>query len=182
MQLDNDAELMQRVAAGDNSHFKELFDRHYDRTVAIAYRSLGDLDLAEDIAMDCFARIYQARKSYSPKAKFTTFLYRVLINLCMNTAKRRKIVQLEPLDESAFSGSPESDPAAALHRKEISKQVRAAVLSLPANQRIALVLTRYEGMSYAAAAEVMNISVKALESLLHRGKENLRKKLREYAL
>lgn len=177
MQLDNDAELMQRVAAGDNTHFQDLFDRHYGRAVAIAYRSLGDLDLAEDIAMEGFSKIYEARRSYSPKAKFSTFLFRVIVNLCLNAAKRRRTVVFEPLDENRCS-SPESDPALVAHRKEVGEAVRAAVLSLPANQRIALVLTRYEGMSYTSAAELLDVSVGALESLLHRAKENLRKKLR----
>ncbi|NLN77142.1 MAG: sigma-70 family RNA polymerase sigma factor [Armatimonadetes bacterium] len=177
MQLDNDAELMQRVAEGDESHFQDLFDRHYDRAVAIAYRSLGDLDAAEDIAMEGFARIYEARRSYAPTARFTTFLFRVIVNLCMNAAKRRRIVTFETLDESQ-SAARDSDPAATAQRKELCDEVRAAVLSLPPNQRMALALTRYEHMSYAESAEVMNISLKALESLLHRAKENLRKKLR----
>lgn len=177
MQLDNDAELMQRVAEGDKSHFKDLFDRHYDRAVAIAYRSLGDLDLAEDVAMEGFAQIYRSRGSYAPKAKFTTFLYRVIVNLCLNKAKRRSVVTFEALDER-HCDTPDSDPAVIAQRKESGEQVRQAVLSLPVNQRVALTLTRYEGLSYASAAEVMNISVKALEALLHRAKENLRKKLR----
>ena len=177
MQLDHDAELMQRVADGDSAHFQDLFERHYRRAVAIAYRSLGDIDLAEDIAMEAFGKIYEARRSYSPKAKFSTFLFRVVVNLCLNAAKRRRTVAFEVLDESRFS-SPESDPAVAAHRKEVGEAVRTAVLSLPANQRIAIVLTRYESMSYAEAAELLNVSVGALESLLHRAKENLRKKLR----
>ena len=171
---DHDAELMLRAARGDESAFRQLFDHHYPRAVNIAYRSLGDMDLAEDVAMDAFANIYESRSSYKPRAKFSTYLYRVVINLCLNAAKRRRTVRQEPLNESTVGASADKDPATQAQRAETSRQVQQAILSLPANQRIALVLTQYDQMSYASAAEAMKVSVKALESLLHRAKRNLR--------
>lgn len=174
---DHDAELMERAARGDDSAFRQLFDNHYPRAVNIAYRSLGDIDLAEDVAMDAFAKIYESKQSYKPQAKFSTYLYRVVVNGCLNVAKRRRTVKQESLDESTVGASADLDPEVQLERAETSRRVQDAVLSLPANQRMALVLTQYEQMSYAAAAEVMRVSVKALESLLHRAKRNLRKSL-----
>jgi len=176
MYQDNDAELMLRVAGGEVSHFRELFERHYPRAVSIAYRSLGDMEHSEDVAMEAFARIFDARKSYSPKAKFSTYLFRVVVNLCLNAARRKNAIQFQSLDETLVPAA-DSDPADALQRAEMGDAVREAVVSLPANQRMALVLTRYEGMSYSEAAELMRVSVKALESLLHRAKANLRKRL-----
>jgi len=174
---DDDAQLMLRVSRGEDAAFRELFDRYYPRAVNIAYRSLGDADLAEDIAMEAFAGIYESRRSYKPRGKFSTYLYRIVVNLCLNAQKRRRIVTHESLDDSRLSGPPDDDPARTVERHEVSHAVREAILSLPANQRTAIVLTRYEQLSYQAAAEVMKTSVGAIESLLHRAKQNLRKSL-----
>ena len=174
---DHDTELMTRAQRGDDDAFRELFDRNYKRAVGVAYRSLGDLDLAEDIATEAFARIYESRHSFKASAKFTTYLYRTVVNLSINAAKRRLIVREECLDESVTPASRDADPSEQVHATELARRVRNAVLALPANQRIALILTRYEGLSYQSAAEAMRVSVGALESLLHRAKANLRKAL-----
>ena len=177
---DDDTELMTRAQRGDDDAFKDLFDRNYRRAVGVAYRSLGDLDLAEDIAAEAFARIYESRHSFKASAKFTTYLYRTVVNLCINAAKHRLIVREEYLDESAISASPDADPSEQVHAAELARRVKNAVLALPANQRVALVLTKYEGLSYQSAAEAMRVSVGAVESLLHRAKANLRKSLADH--
>lgn len=176
MHHDNDAQLMLKVAGGEVSHFRDLFERHYPRAVSIAYRSLGDMDMAEDTAMEAFARIYDSRQSYSARAKFSTFLFRVVVNLCLNASRRKRAIAMDELDESRVE-SPDSDPAVLAQRSAVGEAVREAVASLPGSQRMALVLTRYEAMSYSEAADAMGVSVGALESLLHRAKANLRKKL-----
>lgn len=178
--IDNDTELMLRARDGEELAFRELFDRHYKRAVRIAYRSIGDIDKAEDIAMDAFARVYQARDKYKASAKFTTYLYKVVINLCINTAKREKLLIKQQLDEALPLKDTGPTPSESLARSELSRFVKKAIIDLPDNQRIALILTNYEDMSYKAAAEVMNVSVGALESLLHRAKVNLRKSLGGY--
>ena len=175
--MDHDAQLMQRTSRGDKEAYRELFDRHYGRAVNVAYRSLGDRELAEDVAMDAFARIYESRQSYKPQAKFSTYLYRVVVNLSLNAAKRRGRAYTTSLDDIQIPASSDSDPARHAQRAELSRTVKAAVLSLAPNQRMALVLTRYEQMSYSEAAEAMGVSVGAVESLLHRAKEHLRKAL-----
>lgn len=171
---DYDSELMLRAARGEMEPFQELFERHYARAVNIAYRSVGDRDMAEDLAMEAFARIYEARHTFRATAKFTTYLYRVVVNLCINAAKRSRLVRQDTLDDAAVSASPDSDPSTQLQRSELAHAVRLAVRALPENQRIALVLTRYEEMSYEEAAGAMGVSVGALESLLHRAKRSLR--------
>ncbi len=178
--MDYDAELMLRASRGEDAAFRELFDRHYKRAVNVAYRSTGDPDLAEDIAMDAFARIYESRGSYKPAAKFTTYLYRVIVNLSINVAKRRRIIPSVTLDEGRDVASPDSGPDERAEQSELARAVRDAVLALPANQRMALVLTRYEGLSYQDAAQAMGVSVGAVESLLHRAKQNLRRALGEH--
>jgi len=178
---DDDTDLMLRAAAGDEDAFAALFERHYARAVNIAYRSTGDANLAEDIAMDAFVRIYESRASFKGGAKFSTYLYRVVVNLTINAAKRRRLVREEPLADDSLVMPASEDPSAHAERSETAGRVRDAVLALPPSQRIALILTRYEGMSYESAAAAMRVSVKALESLLHRAKANLRKALKDYA-
>ncbi len=176
--MDYDTELMLRASRGEDAAFRELFDRHYKRAVNIVYRSTGDSGLAEDIAMEAFARIYESRCSFKPTAKFTTYLYRVLVNLSINAAKHRKAITHVSLDDFPEITASEPDPEQSVFRKDLARTVRAAVLALPPNQRIALVLTRYEGFSYQQTAEAMGISVGAVESLLHRAKWNLHKALK----
>lgn len=171
---------MLQAAQGDLSSYRELFDRHYKRGVNIAYRVLGNRDIAEDIAMDAFARIWESRASYKASARFSTYLYRIVVNLCLNNAKRKRFTSDCELDESQLCTPPDSDPANKAQRDETSRIVREAILGLPENQRIAIVLTRYEGLSYEATAEVMGVSVKAVESLLHRAKASLRKTLLDF--
>lgn len=131
---DYDAQLMQRAARGEAAAFRELFDRHYGRAVNIAYRMLGDKDSAEDVAMEAFARIYESRKKYEPRAKFSTFLYRVVANLSINAAKRHSTIKMEPLDEICAPAADSADPAICAQRSETAEVVRSAVLSLPDNQ------------------------------------------------
>jgi RNA polymerase sigma-70 factor (ECF subfamily) len=176
--LDYDTELMLRASRGENAAFQELFDRHYKRAVNIAYRSIGDSDLAEDIAMDAFARIYESRRSFKPTAKFTTYLYRIVVNLSINAAKRQKTINNINLDDSLEIPASGSNPEQTIIREDLARKVRQAVLSLPPSQRIALVLTRYEGFSHREAAEAIGTSVGAIESLLHRAKLNLYKALK----
>lgn len=174
---DNDSDLMLQAAKGDLSSYRELFDRHYKRGVNIAYRMLGSREAAEDAAMDAFARVWESRASYKPTAKFSTYLYRVLVNLCLNSAKRKRFTVDCDIDDSLLQAPSDCDPVVGVQRNEKARAVRDAVLRLPENQRIAIILTRYEELSYEATAEVMGVSVKAVESLLHRAKANLRKRL-----
>lgn len=175
---DHDTELMLRASRGEDAAFRELFDRHYRRAVNIAYRSTGDSDLAEDIAMDAFARIYESRRSFKPTAKFTTYLYRIVVNLSINAAKHRKTIKHVSLDDSTEIADSEPGPEQNIMREDLTRAVREAILTLPPSQRIALVLTRYEGFSYQQAAEAMGTSVGAVESLLYRAKWNLYKALK----
>jgi RNA polymerase sigma-70 factor (ECF subfamily) len=178
--LDYDSKLMVSAAGGDSEAYRELFERNYKSAVGLAYRFLGNSVSAEDVAMEAFLRIYQSGKTYKPSAKFTTYLYRIVANLCINHARLKQNSVCSSLDDSRFVADSASDPSKHVQKSELSHVVRKAVMELPPNQRLALVLTRYEGLSYESAAEVINVSVKALESLLYRAKQNLRKSLKDY--
>jgi len=171
----NDAELMARLASGDTRALGQLAERHQARVLELAFRTLGHWDLAEDVAQETFLRVYRAAKHYRPQAKFTTWLYRIVVNLCLDE-QRRRAKAAAPLDSVAPEGLPATngDPT---ERKEVAELVRAAVQGLPERQRVAIVLYRYEGLNHAQISEATGWSQSAVESLLVRAYANLRSRL-----
>lgn len=175
--MDPDAELMLRFKNGDAPSFDLLIDRYQDKIIGFAYRMTGDRFEARDIAQDVFLRIYHAAGRYQPKAKFSTYIFRIARNLCLNHLRDRKLQLLFPDNPIAAS---RSSPRAVLERKEQQALVKEAVDSLPPNQRLAVILTRYNELSYEEASKIMRCSVGAIGLLLHRARENLKKKLAPY--
>lgn len=177
---DHDTELMLRVQRGETECYRELFDRHYPRAVNTVYRYLGSRETAEDVAMEAFARILESRGRFRADAKFNTYLYRTLLNLAINESRRRRPKAEVNVEEMESADEPGSDPGERVQKSSLASEVRKAILALPPNQRLALVLTRYDGLSYKDAAAAMNTSVKAVESLLHRAKSSIRTKLKDF--
>jgi RNA polymerase sigma-70 factor (ECF subfamily) len=181
----SDVDLMLGFQAGDDRCFAELVGRHQNSVLRLVGRFLGPVADADDLAQEVFVRLYQARRSYKPSARFTTFLYRNTLNLCLNYLRDRKHRRAASLDASAEDdesrpgiADPEAlQPAAALAEKERTDAVRRAVDELPENQRTALVLLRWQDLSYQEIGETMDLSVMAVKSLLSRAKENLRERL-----
>jgi len=176
---DVDADLMARFAAGDDGAFETLMARRRQWVLNLVYRFVGDREEAEDLAQEAFVRLYRARRRYRPTARFSTFLYRLVTNLCLNETRRRQrrpTVVLEAADEVAADDSP----AKTATRRELAAQVQTALRRLPDNQRLAMVLFRFEGLSQREVAEAMECSVGAVEALLHRAGRNLRRDLQEY--
>lgn len=171
----NDAELMAHLAKGEVSALGELARRHQDRVLEIAFRTLGHWDQAEDVAQETFLRVYRAAKNYQPQAQFTTWLYRIVVNLCLDE-QRRRAKSAAPLESVAPEGLPSPD-VDSVEKREIAEIVRAAVQELPQRQRVAIVLHRYEGLNHAQISEVTGWSQSAVESLLVRAYANLREKL-----
>jgi RNA polymerase sigma-70 factor (ECF subfamily) len=181
--------LMARIARGDISAFEVLVRRHQASVLNLVFRFLGDPALAEDVAQETFLRVWKAAKSYEPRAKFTTWMYRIVANLCLNELKspwRKKVVSFHRVgSDGAGSGDerggdlPDDRPSPedVLLDKERGRRVTQALQGLPTNQRLALILKRYEGLSYQEIAKVLGCSVSAVESLLVRGKRNLQDKL-----
>jgi len=176
----SDADLMARVADGDNGAFDVLLVRHRRWVVNLAWQYAGDAAEAEDLAQEAFVRVYRARRKYPPTAEFTAYLRRVAVNLCLNEARRRR---RHPTDSWSGQDDPETAadlPDVLLARAELTQRVRAAVKQLPDSQRMAVTLRRYEDLSHQEIARAMGCSVSAVESLLHRATQNLRKALGDY--
>ncbi len=177
-------DLMVMVGKRDEYAFEILLRRHQTSILNLIYRYVGDRTKARDLAQEVFIRVWQAAKSYEPKAKFTTWIYRIAANLCLNELKsagRKKLILFSDVNgekagvESFSAGTPSGEDL--LLAEERIRQISEALQSLPENQRMALILKRYDNLSYDEIARVMGCSVSAVESLLVRAKRNIREKL-----
>jgi RNA polymerase sigma-70 factor (ECF subfamily) len=166
-----DHDLMARAAQGDERAFRELARRHAGSALRLARRILGSEALAEEIVQDAFLRVWTNAPRWRPEAAFRTWLYRVVINLCLN-AKRRPADL--PLAAAGDPPDPALDPGAALDQRERDAQLAAAIDRLPARQRAAVVLTYQEGLGNAEAAAVLGMSISGIETLLVRARRSLR--------
>jgi len=177
---------MIKVAEGDEFAFEILVHRHQASVLNLIYRYVGDKTKAKDLAQEVFIRVWRAANRYEPKAKFTTWIYSITANLCLNElklVKRGKLIQLEVEKENRQSTGYEThskvsqSPEDLLLAEERSRQISQALQSLPENQRMALILKRYDGLAYDEIAKIMGCSVSAVESLLVRAKKNIQEKL-----
>ncbi|MGQ0613202.1 MAG: RNA polymerase sigma factor [Planctomycetaceae bacterium] len=187
----SDVDLMLAFQAGDESAYSVLVQRHENSVMSLTYRYLGNRADAEDLSQEVFLRIYRARKRYRPEAKFTTWLYRVAANACLNEMRRRKTRATHgasPLREAgeeegaapAATGDAGAGPVEALAREELRGQVRAAVDALPERQRLALLMNKFHGLGYEELAQTLELSVPAVKSLLTRARENVRARIEPY--
>jgi RNA polymerase sigma-70 factor (ECF subfamily) len=180
-------DLMPQIAKGDEHAFEILVERHQASLLNQIYRFIGDRIKSQDMAQEVFLRVWQAAGDYKPKAKFTTWLYRIAANLCLNELKasrRKKWLRFFQVDadeqtirEEHFSDASPS-PEDLLLSGERSREIADALQSLPENQRMALILKRYDDLSYEEISRILNCSVSAVESLLVRAKRNLQGKLK----
>ena len=182
--LMEDEKLMAGTAQGDPYAFELLVKRHQSRMLNLIYRFIGNRTQARDLSQEVFVRVWQAAPRYKPQAKFTTWIYRLTANLCLNELKssnRKKLFFWGSPDEVSRIWNEESDvsPSAEnlLLAEERSRQISLALQNLPENQRMALILKRYDNLSYHEIAKIMDCSVSAVESLLVRAKRNLQEKL-----
>ena len=171
---DSDETLMARVARGDEPAYRTLTRRHLPAMVGLARRILGNAADAEDVAQEAMLRVWTHAPRWQPLAAFRTWLTRVVVNLCLDRKRRRPWVALEAAGEIIDPTPGETEKAEQSEREQL---LAAAIAELPARQRTAIVLTYSEGMSNAQAADILDTSVSAVETLLIRGKQNLRARL-----
>jgi RNA polymerase sigma-70 factor (ECF subfamily) len=182
-------DLMIRIAEGDADAFEILVSRHQASVLNLIYRFIGNRTQAKDLAQEVFIRVWQAAKTYKPEAKFTTWIYRITANLCFNelkSARRKKWFSFGhsddqhggTIEETLSDRAPSAEDL--LLERERSRQISDALQSLPDNQRLALVLKRYDELSYQEIAQIIGCSVSAVESLLVRAKRTLQEKLKKF--
>ncbi|MDB5307621.1 MAG: sigW 7 [Gemmataceae bacterium] len=188
---DPDIRLMLRVRDDDAAAFAELVERFQHRLVGIMHHIVGSADEAEDLAQEVFLRVYRIRKKYSPKAKFSTWLFTIANNLALNALrnrKRRPVLPLEVGESAQFGPRPGENsvpdrgetPSHGLRHKELTDVIRRALDGLGERQRVAIVLNKFEDMNYAEIADVMGLTTKAVKSLLSRARMKLREALQGY--
>ena len=187
--LNDDAEdvrLMQLVSGGDTAAFEMLVERHQRLVIGTVGKMLGNNSDVEDIAQQVFIRVWKSAKRYVPRAKFTTWLLKITRNLVFNEMRRQKRHSHMPLqveageDERPIKDEHAASPDASLLEKELQEAIDAAIARLPESQRMAVILRRYEELSYEQIAEVLDQSVPAVKSLLFRARTELRASLSRY--
>jgi len=189
---DPDVRLMLEVRDDSAAAFEELVLRYQGRLITVLDHVVGNRDLAEDLAQEVFLRVYRNRKTYQPGAKFSTWLFTIANNVALNALRsrsRRREVRLQTSDparsgaramEAVLAASSGQMPARQLDKAEMRDVVRMAVGALNDRQRLAVLLSKFEELSYADIAEVMDISPQAIKSLLARARCNLREVLQPY--
>jgi RNA polymerase sigma-70 factor (ECF subfamily) len=190
VQPDPDAALMLRVKRGDRAAFAELVDKYKQPVMNFICRSLRDEIEAEDLAQMVFFQAYKSRARYRQTAKFSTWLFTIARNLCLNEIRRRSRHPAESIEESHAEhedqprqqyedksqiGAPEN-----LLHDELARKIEEALAELPENQRTAILLCRQDELSYEEIAEILGCSLSATKSLIHRGRETLKEKLKPY--
>jgi RNA polymerase sigma-70 factor, ECF subfamily len=167
---DPDAALVLRAGAGDQAACAALVDRWLRPVHRLAHRVLGNAADADEVAQEAFLRVWQHAPRWKPRAKFSTWLFRMAHNLCVDRLRARRATEDAALDVLGDDGAS----AREVERHATATSVRAAVASLPVRQRIALTLCHFEELTNIEAAEVMGVSIEALESLLARARRSLR--------
>lgn len=188
--LDPDAALMLRVKQGDTAAFTELVEKYKQPIMNLAYRTVHDLTEAEDLAQNVFVQVFKSAARYKSTAKFSTWLFTIARNLCLNEIRRRSRHPAESLDAThpeqedqplqQYEDKRTFSPPESLLQGELARNIDRALADLPENQRTAILLCRQEELSYEEIAEVLGCSVSATKSLIHRGRETLKERLKEY--
>src|SRR5256714_4283101 len=181
-----DVRLMRSVAEGDTAAFERLIQRHQALVAGTIARMLGSNAEVEDIAQQVFIRVWKSAGRYVARAKFTTWLLKITRNLVFNEMRRAKRhphlpVQIEPdAEEMPLRDEAASTPDATLLQTELQEAIGKAITLLPGTPRMALILRRYEELSYEEIADVLDLSVPAVKSLLFRARTELRTRLSKY--
>jgi len=181
--MDADVDLMLKFQAGDVSAFEQLMCKHQKSVINTIYRFIGNRVEAEELAQEVFLKVYNSAQKYEPKAKFSTWLYKIATNLCLNELRKKRFetVSLDDLGEETndLIDARHIPPDITLKNERVAL-IKKAVESLPEKQRMALILREYNDLSYKEIAEVMRCSVASVQSRLQRAKSTLKEKLAPY--
>ena len=190
MQL-SDIQIIKKVIDGDKNAFNDIMNRHEKSILNFAYRMLSNRTEAEDVTQEVFLRAYKNIETFEARAKFSTWLFKIARNLCLNKLRHTfrfptfsidKPVRGSEYDfQRQIEDKKQVSPISNIFSKEIQNAVKAALGSLPKNQKMAVILRRYEDMSYEEISVIMGCSVSAVKSLLNRAKQKLKNKLSYYA-
>ncbi len=179
----SDEELHRRFTEGERDAFESLLIRHQEQVYRLAFRITGNSEEARDIAEEVFINLWENPTSYKPTAKFSTWLFRVTSNRSITHLRLRRFKSFislsDPSSPDIYPTDPADQPDVYSEKNDEAERIEAAMKSLPPRQRAAIHLRYREELSVGEVAEVLNLSLKSVESLLFRGKQKLRKVLKE---
>jgi len=175
----NDAQLIEALQQKDERAFSELVQQYQDMIVSTCYGFLGNREEAEDVAQEVFIQVFRKIENFRGDAKLSTWLYRIAVNRSLNKIRSRKAQLLVALDQ-VFDQGDTSTPFDDLQNKERRAVLDDALDKLPENQKTAFILSKQEGLANKKIADIMEMSLSAVEALLNRGKKNLQKHLVQY--
>ena len=182
----DESELINEVKAGKAAAFKTLVEQYQDRVINTCYGFVRDKEDARDVAQDVFIEIYQSLENFREEAKLSTWIYRISVTKSLDFLRRKnrkkrmgKFKRLFNIDDVAerLEQPSGSNPDKNVEKMERDRILQQAIDRLPENQKIAITLSKYEGFSNKEISEIMNTSISSVESLIHRAKVNLKKKL-----
>ena len=174
-----DDQLLALIQDGDGQAFAVLVERHTERFYRLAFRYLQNKEAAEDVVQDAFVKLWESPSLWQPErnSKFTTWFYRIVVNLCLDALKKKKPV---PLDDDSLVADDSRPVDEMMKREQQQKMIEKEIAALPMRQRTALNLCFDQGLTNQEAAEVMGINLKALQSLIMRAKTTLKERMRAY--
>ena len=174
-----DDQLLALIQDGDGQAFAVLVERHTERFYRLAFRYLQNKEAAEDVVQDAFVKLWESPSLWQPErnSKFTTWFYRIVVNLCLDALKKKKPV---PLDDDSLVADDRKPVDEMMMREQQQKMIEKEIAALPMRQRTALNLCFDQGLTNQEAAEVMGINLKALQSLIMRAKTTLKERMRAY--
>ena len=181
--------LTEDLKKGDIKSFRILVDEHQKKVLNTCYRFVGNREDAEDLTQEVFIEVYKSISSFRGESQISTWIYRIAVTKSLDFIRKKKRKKRFAILKNTFSGDtveediPDNqnlNPGSKIEEKDRIRILNEALESLPENQRAAFTLSKYDEMSYKEIAEILNTTVSSVESLIHRAKENLKKKLHHY--
>lgn len=179
-------QIIEHLKNGDEFIYKYVYDLYARMVYSVCFRMTGNKEEAEDILQDVFIKAFNSISSFREDSKLSTWIYQITVNTCLNKLRRKNAISFFALDfwKDEKGGKEMVDnnpsPEKALEKSELQQIVQGAINSLPAKQKTAIILSRYEELSYKEISKIMALSLSSVESLIFRAKENLAKKLISY--
>ncbi|MCX6173971.1 MAG: sigma-70 family RNA polymerase sigma factor [Ignavibacteriales bacterium] len=176
-------QIIEHLKNGDEFIYNYVYDLYARMVYSVCFRMIGNKEEAEDATQDVFLKVFHSINNFRKDSKLSTWIYQIAVNISINRLRRQKVINFLSLDfrEGGKEMADNSlSPEKTLEKSEIQQIVQEAISSLPAKQKTAIVLSRYEELSYKEISKIMALSLSSVESLLYRAKENLAKKLISY--